>query len=105
MIRHANARPSITASRGLMASTGRLVTLLNAAPWMRSALCRKVDPDVFHPQGPNTSQRAKDVCAECPVIRECLDHAIAQREEWGVWGGMTFVERKEEIKRRRTVTT
>ena len=105
MIRHANARPSITASREFRASTGRLVTLLNTAPWMRSALCRQVDPDVFHPQGPNTSQRAKDVCAECPVIKECLDHAIAQREEWGVWGGMTFVERQHEIQRRRTVTT
>ena len=105
MIRHANARPSITASRGLMASTGRFVTLLNAAPWMESALCRRVDPDVFHPHGADTSQRAKDVCAECPVIRECLDHAIAQHEESGVWGGMTAKERKEEIKRRRTVTT
>ena len=72
---------------------------------MESALCRQVDPDVFHPQGANTSQRAKDVCAECPVIKECLDHAITQHEESGVWGGMGPAERKEEIKRRRTVTT
>lgn len=30
--------------------------------------------------------RAKAVCATCPVIRDCLTHALTH-SEWGVWGG------------------
>ena len=41
----------------------------------------------------------------CPVRPKCLDWAIEHDEPEGVWGGMTAKERKEEIKRRRTVTT
>lgn len=31
--------------------------------------------------------RAKAICAKCPVRGECLDHALAVGEPWGVWGG------------------
>lgn len=31
--------------------------------------------------------RAKQICATCPVMAECLEGAVARREPWGVWGG------------------
>ena len=31
--------------------------------------------------------RAKQICATCPVIAECLEGALERREPWGVWGG------------------
>ena len=33
---------------------------------------------------------AKRICAECPVIEDCLAGALARREPWGVWGGQLF---------------
>ena len=46
--------------------------------------------------------RAKDICAVCPVLSQCLEGAITRREPWGVWGGQLFLNgRILEGKRRR----
>jgi hypothetical protein len=39
------------------------------------------------------ADRAKAICRSCPVITECLDHALRVRESYGVWGGHTEDER------------
>ena len=60
------------------------------------ALCTQVgDPELFFP---NPSDRdgnnaAKRVCAGCPIRHRCLDVALANREEYGVFGGLTERER------------
>ena len=36
---------------------------------------------------------AKALCAVCPVASECLRHAIAVKEPYGVWGGLSEDER------------
>ena len=82
-------------------------------PWMADALCRQVGSEPFYPEPPEgmpaTSaqryrdrmiQAAKEACARCPVRLQCLDHAIAEDERYGVWGGMTRSERKAEAARR-----
>ncbi len=38
--------------------------------------------------------KAKSVCATCTVRQQCLDHALANNERYGVWGGLTDVERR-----------
>lgn len=46
--------------------------------------------------------QAKQVCARCPVVAECLEAALARREPWGVWGGQLLLNGKVlESKRRR----
>lgn len=35
----------------------------------------------------NHGTRAKQVCASCPVWRECLTEAVDRRESEGIWGG------------------
>lgn len=47
-----------------------------------------------------STDQAKWVCSQCPVISQCLDYAIDRGEEWGIWGGMTTAERREESERR-----
>ncbi|MEO5833726.1 MAG: WhiB family transcriptional regulator [Nakamurella sp.] len=69
--------------------------------WQRSAACRGMDSSYFfcppHERGPARDHRvvdAKLICRECPVIADCLAHALRVRESYGIWGGHTEVERE-----------
>ena len=44
---------------------------------------------------------AKRLCADCPVMAECLEGAMARREPWGVWGGQLFVAGRIVMTKRR----
>ena len=66
--------------------------------WRRLAACRQVDSDLFFPVGSTGDaaqeiERAKAVCAGCPVRQPCLAFAIATNQEFGVWGGCDERER------------
>ena len=70
--------------------------------WQAQALCREASPDMFfHPEGERgpsrvtRDERAKALCARCPVLQECRTHALTVRETYGVWGGLTEQEREE----------
>lgn len=67
--------------------------------WIRRAVCRDVDPELFFPAAEPGSAAyarqvaaAKAVCARCPVRPECLDYALATLP-YGVAGGLTDAER------------
>ena len=45
-------------------------------------------------------QRAKQVCASCSVIKQCLDFVSRNPERYGVWAGIAGKEITEERKRR-----
>ena len=38
--------------------------------------------------------QAKAICATCPVLRSCQEHALSVREPYGIWGGMSEHERE-----------
>ena len=50
------------------------------------------DPDLFFAESPLAVDRAKALCAECPVREVCLAGALERQEPWGVWGGELFVQ-------------
>jgi WhiB family redox-sensing transcriptional regulator len=69
--------------------------------WQLQGSCRGEDPAVFfHPEGERGPARAareraaKAVCASCPVLKQCADHALAVREPYGVWGGLSEEDRE-----------
>ena len=70
--------------------------------WRQQAACQGEWGQMFYPPlGPEKKaaraareQRAKQVCAGCDVRTECLQQAIASGERYGVWGGLTDVERR-----------
>jgi WhiB family transcriptional regulator, redox-sensing transcriptional regulator len=69
--------------------------------WMASARCRGVNPEEFFPTGTIGVEAAQRVCAECPVRVECLEYALAERIDQGVWGGASQRERRRILRRRR----
>nr|WP_079767805.1 WhiB family transcriptional regulator [Mycobacteroides abscessus] len=81
------------------AATGRFA-------WRAEALCRAVDPELFfHPEGERgvarrvRQQRARRVCAACPVMETCRQFAINSRQLHGIWGGLSETERGRAIGR------
>lgn len=65
--------------------------------WRIGAPCSTVDPDLFFDVSEDDKdalKQAKLICRGCPVAQQCLDTAMIQREEYGVWGGMTPSQRR-----------
>ncbi len=52
--------------------------------------CRAQDPDLWFAESPAELERAKQLCAGCPIKAACLARALARQEPWGVWGGELF---------------
>ena len=74
--------------------------------WREDARCRGLGSSLFFPEsedGPEV-EKAKSICAVCPVITSCLEYAKAAREEYGVWGGTTARERRQMRRRRHRKT-
>ena len=73
-------------------------------PWMRDAACRGVEPGVFFPSDNAGVEAAQRLCAACPVRPECLEHALENRLDHGVWGGTSERERQRILRGRRLST-
>lgn len=69
--------------------------------WRNEGLCREVDPDAWYPEKGDPVGPAKRVCQQCPVRMQCLEYALANREAWGVWGGLSTRERQKLLTQRR----
>ena len=86
-----------------MAAISRLpMPIQETYEWQYDGACRGVDPETFFSpdaeRGPRRRAReaaAKALCNVCPVVQECLDHALTVREPYGVWGGLTINERDQ----------
>ncbi|MET0447444.1 MAG: WhiB family transcriptional regulator [Aeromicrobium sp.] len=84
-----------------MAAIARLpMPIQETYEWQYEGACREADPETFFSpdaeRGPRRRAReaaAKAMCAVCPVIQECLQHALTVREPYGVWGGLNINER------------
>ncbi len=71
--------------------------------WVDDARCAGRDPDQFYPfkRGPaghddeTECAKAARVCFACPVRVDCLEHALATDERYGVWGGASVPQRQK----------
>lgn len=69
--------------------------------WMASPerACRGQEALFLYPLGEKgrvheeRNKAAQAVCGQCPFMQACRDHARANRETYGVWGGETEDER------------
>ena len=77
---------------------------MRSTGWAALAACAGRDPDKLFARG-TEQNRAKRICAPCPVRDECLAEALDNRIGIGVWGGMTERERRALLRRRPGVTS
>jgi len=69
--------------------------------WQEEALCAKDDPNIlkvfyYDPEEDDVdyTSEAKQICAQCPVRRQCLQYALDNEERFGVWGGSDETSRR-----------
>ena len=66
-----------------------------------NAACRGVGVDTFIPSSGEADeadkQEALDLCAKCPIRLDCLQYALDNNEEFGIWGGVPQTERRQMI--------
>lgn len=73
--------------------------------WQAGAACSPSTAELFFPLGnyrggrqEKRVRRAKRICRDCPVVSECLEHALSNNlneTDDGIWGGMTPSERRK----------
>lgn len=72
--------------------------------WRRLAGCRTMDTSLFYYEKEGArGHRAyppevREACNHCPVRKACLEFALANREEYGYWGGTTPTQRKKMLR-------
>lgn len=79
-------------------TTARRVTIVRpenlvSPKWMEQGSCRGYSPDTFFPSDGVGVIRTQRICAACPVRAECLEYALVNHIEHGVWGGTSERER------------
>jgi WhiB family redox-sensing transcriptional regulator len=70
--------------------------------WHVEAACRDLGDELFYSpegeRGPRKHRRealAKAICGACGVRELCAAYALATREPYGTWGGLSESERRE----------
>lgn len=69
--------------------------------WQDDALCAQTDPEIFSPEKGGSTRQAKTVCASCTVVEQCLAYALQNEERFGIWGGLSYVQRRNLLRKRK----
>jgi WhiB family redox-sensing transcriptional regulator len=69
--------------------------------WMANGNCRVEPPSTFFPSDGTGVIIAQRICESCPVKAPCLEYALVNRIEHGVWGGASERQRRRLLKKRR----
>lgn len=56
--------------------------------------CKDVDTNLFFSELKSKVEKAKAICNSCSVKSECLEFALKDKIEFGIFGGVTADERK-----------
>lgn len=64
--------------------------MVDATAWMDRALCTGADPEIWFPEagGWVASRKAQKICRACPVREQCLEYALVNFIDHGIWGGI-----------------
>ena len=73
------------------------------AGWEDQGLCQQSDPELWFPEresdddadGFSQVREARRICRRCPVRLDCLGYSLARNDRFGMWGGLTYGQRKQ----------
>ena len=65
-----------------------------ATDWMEQGLCREHPAGTFFPSDGVGVEVAKRICATCPVVETCLEYALKNHIDHGVWGATSERQRR-----------
>ena len=68
--------------------------------WMDDAACQgRSDIDFFPEDNYNlTSRPAIELCRTCPVKDDCLEFAVENHIQYGIWGGLNYPQRRRYLR-------
>ena len=69
--------------------------------WMMEGKCREHPANTFFPSDGVGVAVARRICATCPVKEPCLEYALDNHIEHGVWGGTSERGRRLIVRQRR----
>lgn len=69
--------------------------------WMARGNCRNHPPETFFPSDGVGVEIARQICATCPVAQLCLEYALENGIDHGVWGGTSERQRRRILRERR----
>ncbi len=69
--------------------------------WMANGKCRQFPATTFFPSDGVGVEVARRICANCESKEPCLEYALANHIDHGVWGGTSERERRRINRRRR----
>jgi len=110
---HPKNRPGLVFGTGLGGMTQKPDTRIRirvidthastAYAWQNRGACRGTDAELFFgPDGERIREkearenRARAICASCPVLAACREHALSAPEKFGIWAGMDEQELEAE---------
>lgn len=76
-------------------------TVTLAGDWIDHAACAGEAPGTMFPDDAAGVAVAKRICERCPVTAPCLEYALINRLDDGVWGGTSERQRLKIRKQRR----
>ncbi|WP_419865383.1 WhiB family transcriptional regulator [Candidatus Poriferisodalis sp.] len=82
-----------------MATTLNQLIALSREAWRASAACKDVDTNIFFIGPGKSPDAALAICNRCEVKDECLQFALDNEEDFGIWGGLNADQRKQLRKR------
>ncbi|PDQ35515.1 MAG: hypothetical protein B5766_05470 [Candidatus Lumbricidophila eiseniae] len=62
--------------------------------WRDYAACTDKPAEMFFPGKGQPTKPARQVCASCDVREQCLQWALENDEQFGIWGGTSQQERR-----------
>lgn len=69
------------------------------APDWEGASCTSTDPEVFFLErgvgNGYQAEQARNICRNCPLRLPCLEYALENKFNYGIWGGLSYRERLE----------
>lgn len=63
-------------------------------PWQRRAACKDQGNEAFFVHQGADQGPAMAICRRCPVRQDCLDYALDNHIDHGIWGGMSARARR-----------